>query len=50
MFVFETFQLTDPRYIINFPTKRHWRDNSRIEDIQAGLKDLATVIRERDIR
>ena len=42
--------LTNPRYIINFPTKRHWRGNSRIEDIDAGLKDLVTVIRERDIR
>ena len=50
MFVFETRQLTNPRYIINFPTKRHWRGNSRIEDIDAGLKDLVTVIRERDIR
>ena len=26
--------------IINFPTKRHWRDNSRYEDIQSGLKAL----------
>jgi O-acetyl-ADP-ribose deacetylase (regulator of RNase III) len=25
MFVFDTGQLTNPRYIINFPTKRHWR-------------------------
>ena len=50
MFVFETGALANPRYIINFPTKRHWRGNSRIEDIQAGLKDLVTVIRERDIR
>ena len=50
MFVVETFQLTNPRYIINFPTKRHWRGNSRIEDIQAGLQDLTTVIRKRDIR
>ena len=50
MFVFETGALTNPRYIVNFPTKRHWRGNSRIEDIAAGLKDLATVIRERDIR
>ena len=50
MFVFETGALTNPRYIVNFPTKRHWRGNSRIEDIDAGLKDLVTVIRERDIR
>jgi O-acetyl-ADP-ribose deacetylase (regulator of RNase III) len=27
--------------ILNFPTKRHWRDDSRIEDIEAGLKFLA---------
>ena len=50
MFVVGTGALTNPRYIVNFPTKRHWRGNSRIEDIDAGLKDLATVIRERDIR
>ena len=39
MFVFETGRLTNPRYIINFPTKRHWRGKSRMEDIEAGLKD-----------
>ena len=50
MFVFETGALTNPRFIVNFPTKRHWRGNSRTEDIEAGLKDLATVIRERNIR
>ena len=50
MFVFETLQLTNPRYIINFPTKRHWRGNSRIEDIQAGLTDLVAALRERQIR
>jgi O-acetyl-ADP-ribose deacetylase (regulator of RNase III) len=50
MFVFETGQLTNPRYIINFPTKRHWRGKSRIEDIDAGLKALVKVIRRLDIR
>ena len=50
MFVFETGQLTSPRYIINFPTKRHWRGQSRIEDIGAGLVDLQRVIRELNIR
>jgi O-acetyl-ADP-ribose deacetylase (regulator of RNase III) len=39
-----------PRYIINFPTKRHWREPSRSEDIAAGLADLVAVIREHDIR
>ncbi|HEY0143845.1 MAG TPA: macro domain-containing protein [Thermoanaerobaculia bacterium] len=35
-----------PRWIINFPTKRHWRAASRIADVEAGLEDLvATVCR-----
>jgi len=50
MFVFDTGKLTHPRYIINFPTKRHWRGKSRIEDIEAGLEALVAVIRERGIR
>lgn len=50
MFVFDTGELAAPRYIINFPTKRHWRGRSRIEDIEAGLVDLVRVIRARDIR
>lgn len=50
MLVFETGQLMNPRYIINFPTKRHWRGKSRIEDIEAGLAALAEVIRSRNIR
>ncbi|WP_295392240.1 macro domain-containing protein [uncultured Thiodictyon sp.] len=50
MFFFETGRLTAPRYIINFPTKRHWRGKSRIEDIEAGLKALVTLIQEKQIR
>ena len=50
MFVFETGQLTNPRYVINFPTKRHWRGKSRMEDIESGLDALAQEIRERNIR
>ena len=30
MFIFDRNTLTSPRYIINFPTKRHWRSKSRI--------------------
>ena len=37
-------------YIVNFPTKRHWRGNSRMEDIEAGLRSLVDVIRARNIR
>ena len=50
VFVFETGQLTHPHYIINFPTKRHWRGKSRLEDIDSGLASLATEIRARGIR
>jgi len=49
MFVFELNQLANPRYIVNFPTKRHWRGASRIEDIEAGLVDLAEFIAKRQI-
>lgn len=50
MFVFETGWLTNPKYIINFPTKRHWRGKSRIEDIESGLKALREEIVRRGIR
>ncbi|MYB77182.1 MAG: macro domain-containing protein [Chloroflexi bacterium] len=50
MFVFATGNPTGPRYIINFPTKRHWRGKSRIEDIESGLAALAQEIRERNIQ
>lgn len=50
MFVFETGGLTNPKFIINFPTKRHWRGKSRMEDIDAGLMALAGEIRQRDIK
>jgi len=50
MFVFETHRLMNPRYIINFPTKRHWRGKSRIQDIDNGLAALVEVIRSRNIR
>jgi O-acetyl-ADP-ribose deacetylase (regulator of RNase III) len=50
MFVYETGELTGPRYIINFPTKRHWRGKSRMEDIDSGLLALVEVLREKNIR
>lgn len=50
MFVFEIGRIANPKYIINFPTKRHWRDKSLMADIEAGLKALVDEIRERHIR
>lgn len=44
MFVFATNTDANPHYIINFPTKRHWKDNSKIEDIESGLKALCKII------
>lgn len=39
-----------PRLIINFPTKRHWKGNSRIEDIKSGLKALIEVVKKEHIK
>jgi O-acetyl-ADP-ribose deacetylase (regulator of RNase III) len=38
------------RLVVNFPTKRHWREPSRLEDVASGLDDLARVITDRGIR
>jgi len=50
MFVFETGTFTNPKYIINFPTKRHWRGKSRMEDIDCGLVTLAKEVQQHGIR
>jgi len=39
-----------PRWIINFPTKGHWRVDSRMADIEAGLGDLVATIKRLRIR
>jgi O-acetyl-ADP-ribose deacetylase (regulator of RNase III) len=44
MLVVPTGFVTNPRYIINFPTKRHWRERSRLEDIESGLRALVGEI------
>ncbi len=49
MFTYDRKTITNPRYIINFPTKRHWRGPSRIEDIEAGLCALRSDIQARGI-
>lgn len=50
MFITETGQLTNPKYIINFPTKRHWRDGSKIDDVGLGLDALVQEIRVKNIK
>lgn len=49
MFTYETLALTNPKYIINFPTKRHWKGASRIEDIELGLQSLVSEIKNKKI-
>lgn len=50
MFIYDTGTFTYPRYIINFPTKRHWKGKSRMEDIDSGLAALAQEVSERGIK
>ena len=50
MFVFETGRMVNPRFIINFPSKRHWRAESRIEDIELGLTALVNEVRRLGIQ
>jgi O-acetyl-ADP-ribose deacetylase (regulator of RNase III) len=50
MFVTENKGLIQPRWIINFPTKKHWRGDSRIEWIHDGLIDLVQLIKQKKIR
>jgi len=49
VFVYDLNRMINPRYIINLPTKRHWKEKSRIEDIEAGLVALKEEIRQRNI-
>ena len=50
MFIYINQQLINPKYIINFPTKRHWKGKSKIEDISTGLDDLIKVINQYNIK
>lgn len=50
MFITETGELMGPRWIINFPTKQHWRANSRMQWIIEGLTDLRRFIEDQGVR
>lgn len=45
MFIVDQHSLTNPKYIINFPTKRHWKGKSKIEDIRSGLVALVDQVK-----
>lgn len=46
MFVYDSSRRGPHRYVINFPTKQHWRSKSRLQDIEVGLHDLVRLIHE----
>ena len=50
MHVWPTGRLEAPHYIINFPTKGHWRARSKLPDIEAGLEDLRSVLLELKVK
>jgi O-acetyl-ADP-ribose deacetylase (regulator of RNase III) len=50
MFICDMGQWEKPRYIINFPTKVHWRGNSKLEYIESGLRDLVTQVKRLGIK
>ena len=50
MFIYDRQSFTNPRYIINFPTKRHWKGKSRMDDIESGLKALLKGVEEIGLR
>jgi len=50
MFIYATNELVGPKYIINFPTKRHWKGKSKMEDIDTGLKALLADVKRLGIK
>jgi O-acetyl-ADP-ribose deacetylase (regulator of RNase III) len=50
VFVFKRFAEKGPKYIINFPTKNHWKDPSTIGYIHDGLSALTEEVVKHDIK
>ncbi len=50
MFVTENRTFDGPKWLINFPTKKHWRQPSRLQWIVEGLEDLGRVVEQKGIR
>lgn len=40
---------TPHKWVLNFPTKRHWRNPSRLDDIEAGLQTFCRTYAEQGI-
>ncbi len=50
MFVYPTHSLFNPKFIINFPTKQHWKSKSKLQDVKVGLEDLIRVVKKYEIK
>lgn len=50
MFVTELSELDGPQWIVNFPTKQHWRSPSQLNWIVAGLQDLRKFLLENHVQ
>ena len=50
MFVTNTESLIGPKWIVNFPTKQHWKADSRLEWIEEGLQDLRSFLIEQKVK
>lgn len=50
MFVTEVHELGGPRWIVNFPTKRHWKAPSELVWVKDGLQDLRRFLLEKEVK
>ena len=50
VFPVKSENLMGPKWILNFPTKKHWRHPSKLAWIEAGLHDLTKTIADLGIR
>ncbi|MFJ2449259.1 macro domain-containing protein [Pseudomonas sp. NPDC087626] len=50
MFITEVRELDGPRWVINFPTKQHWRSPSKISWIAEGLDDLRHFLIDQQVK
>lgn len=50
MLVFATGTGAALRYIIDFPTKQHWRSPSQLDFVERGLDALVSVVRDHGVQ
>lgn len=50
MFITQPAELDGPRWIVNFPTKQHWRSPSKLEWVIDGLQDLRKFLIDNKVK